>query len=274
MTCQTQAKWSSGNHYCDILQSIMATITHNLQQVHAQRMAACHAAQRPEQSVTLLVVTKTQSAASVRQAFAAGERQFGENYVQEGLDKISELTDLRSQLTWHLIGPLQSNKTRSVAEQFDWVHTIDRLKIAERLSAQRPPNLAPLQICLQVNISQEPRKSGLTPNEVLSAAQAVVSLPGLRLRGLMAIPAQESDANQAAQRRPFAAMALLLRTLQQQGHALDTLSMGMSADMSAAILEGATLIRVGTAIFGPRPLLIQPEDAVQATAEVQRSLGP
>lgn len=251
----------------------MATITHNIQQVHAQRMAACIAAQRLEQSVTLLVVTKAQPAASVRQAFAAGERQFGENYVQEGLDKISDLTDLRSQLTWHFIGPLQSNKTRSVAEHFDWVHTIDRIKIAERLSAQRPPHLAALQVCLQVNISQEASKSGLAPEEVLAAARAVASLPGLQLRGLMAIPAQGSDANPAAQRRPFAAMAELLRALQQQGHALDTLSMGMSADMSAAILEGATIVRVGTAIFGPRAAPLQPNDAVSKTASFQQRSG-
>jgi PLP dependent protein len=230
----------------------MATIASNIQQVHAQRVAACLAAGRPAQSVTLLAVSKTHPASAVREAFAAGERHFGENYVQEGLDKISALADLRNQICWHLIGPLQSNKTRVVAEQFDWVHTVDRLKIAERLSAQRPAHLAPLQVCLQVNISQEVSKSGLAPDEVLSVARAVAALPGLHLRGLMAIPEPAPVTDMAAQRRPHAALAQLLQTLQQQGLAVDTLSMGMSADMAAAILEGATIVRVGTAIFGAR----------------------
>ncbi len=230
----------------------MATITSNIQQVHAQRVAACLAAGRAEQSVTLLVVSKTHPASAVREAFAAGERHFGENYVQEGLDKIVELADLRSQISWHLIGPLQSNKTRSVAEQFDWVHTVDRLKIAERLSAQRPAHLAPLQVCLQVNISQEASKSGLAPGEVLETARAVAALPGLCLRGLMAIPEPAPATDVPAQRRPHAALAELLQSLQHQGLAVDTLSMGMSADMSAAIMEGATIVRVGSAIFGAR----------------------
>lgn len=230
----------------------MATIASNIQQVHAQRVAACLAAGRPAQSVTLLAVSKTHPASAVREAFAAGERHFGENYVQEGLDKISALADLRNQIRWHLIGPLQSNKTRVVAEQFDWVHTVDRLKIAERLSAQRPAHLTPLQVCLQVNISQEASKSGLAPNEVLPVAREVAALPGLHLRGLMAIPEPAPITDMAAQRRPHAALAQLLQTLQQQGLAVDTLSMGMSADMSAAILEGATIVRVGTAIFGAR----------------------
>lgn len=202
------------------------------------------------QSVTLLVVSKTFPAQDVRLAFEAGERRFGENYVQEGLDKIAQLADLREQIEWHLIGPLQSNKTRVVAEHFDWVHSVDRLKIAQRLSEQRPAHLPPLQICLQVNISGEASKSGLSPAEVQDLAHAVAALPRLRLRGLMAIP--EPAADLPAQRAPHRALARLLRELQGQGLALDTLSMGMSADLEAAILEGATLVRIGSAIFGRR----------------------
>jgi pyridoxal phosphate enzyme (YggS family) len=228
----------------------MATIASNIQQVHAQRVAACGAAGRPAQSVTLLVVSKTFPAEAVREAHAAGERQFGENYVQEGLDKIAALADLRAELTWHLIGPLQSNKTRAVAEQFDWVHTVDRLKIAERLSAQRPDHLPPLQICLQVNISQEASKHGVLPGEALAVARQLAALPRLRLRGLMAIPEPAQDLE--AQRAPHRALRELLAQLNREGLALDTLSMGMSADLSAAILEGATLVRVGSAIFGTR----------------------
>lgn len=202
------------------------------------------------QSVTLLVVSKTFPAQDVRLAFEAGERRFGENYVQEGLDKIAQLADLREQIEWHLIGPLQSNKTRVVAEHFDWVHSVDRLKIAQRLSEQRPAHLPPLQICLQVNISGEASKSGLSPAEVQDLAHAVAALPRLRLRGLMAIP--EPAADLPAQRAPHRALARLLRELQGQGLALDSLSMGMSADLEAAILEGATLVRIGSAIFGRR----------------------
>jgi len=186
----------------------------------------------------------------VREAFDAGCRQFGENYVQEALDKIAALADLRSRITWHLIGPLQSNKTRPVAEAFDWVHSVDRLKIAQRLSEQRPPHLPPLQVCLQVNISGESSKSGLSPAEVPAVAQAVAALPRLRLRGLMAIPEPAGDFN--AQRAPHRALRELLAALNAQGLQLDTLSMGMSADLEAAIAEGATIVRVGTAIFGGR----------------------
>ena len=203
------------------------------------------------QSVTLLCVSKTASADAVREAFNAGERAFGENYVQEAVDKMSVLADLRAQTEWHLIGPLQSNKTRLAAERFDWVHAVDRLKLAQRLSEQRPAQLPPLQICLQVNISGETTKSGLAPAEVAGVARAIDGLPRLRLRGLMAIP--EPAADLAAQRRPHAALRELLHALQREGHALDTLSMGMTADLDAAILEGATIVRVGTAIFGARP---------------------
>ena len=206
------------------------------------------------QHVTLLAVSKTCGADAVRQAFAAGQRAFGENYVQEALDKIEALADLRSQLCWHLIGPLQSNKTRPVAATFDWVQSVDRLKIAQRLSEQRPPHLAPLQLCLQVNISGEASKSGLAPAEVPALAQAVAALPRLRLRGLMAIPEPAGD--DAARRAPHRALRELLAALNAQGLALDTLSMGMSADLEAAVVEGATLLRVGTAVFGSRPAAV------------------
>jgi len=207
-------------------------------------------AQRPVQSVTLLCVAKTFSAEAVREAHAAGERCFGENYVQEGIDKIAALSELRGELEWHLIGPLQSNKTRVVAEQFDWVHSVDRLKIAQRLSEQRPESLAPLQVCLQVNISGEASKSGFAVDEVAAVASEVARLPRLRLRGLMAIPEPAQELQ--AQRRPHAALRELLGRLQREGLALDTLSMGMTADLEAAVLEGATIVRVGTAIFGGR----------------------
>lgn len=228
----------------------MATIAANIQQVHERMARACAAAQRPVRSVTLLSVSKTFSAEAVREAFAAGERSFGENYVQEGVDKIAALADLREQIVWHLIGPLQSNKTRTVAEQFDWVHSVDRLKIAERLSEQRPAHLPALQVCLQVNISGEASKSGVAPADVPALAHAVAKLPRLRLRGLMAIP--EPGANAQAQAAPHRALRHLLERLQREGLSLDTLSMGMSADLEAAIAEGATLVRVGTAIFGVR----------------------
>ncbi|QPF72488.1 YggS family pyridoxal phosphate-dependent enzyme [Roseateles sp. DAIF2] len=229
----------------------MATISDNLQQLHQRLTTACTAADRPVQSVTLLTVSKTFPGDAVRAAFAAGERRFGENYVQEGLDKIAQLADLRSQLEWHLIGPLQSNKTRAVAEAFDWVHSVDRLKIAERLSAQRPQGLPPLSVCLQVNISGEASKSGCAVAELPALARAVAALPRLRLRGLMAIPEPTGDFE--AQRAPHRALARLLAELNTtQDLALDTLSMGMSADLEAAIAEGATMVRVGTAIFGQR----------------------
>ena len=229
----------------------MATIKENIQEVHRRLVNACTKAGRDPSAAHLLVVSKTFEAAAVREAHAAGERAFGENYVQEALDKIAALADLRAGIEWHLIGPLQSNKTRVVAEAFDWVHTVDRLKIAQRLSEQRPEELAPLQVRLQVNISGEASKSGVAPADVPALAAQIAALPRLRLRGLMAIP--EPAENLDAQRLPHRQLAQLLQALREQGLALDTLSMGMSADLEAAVLEGATLVRVGSAIFGSRP---------------------
>jgi pyridoxal phosphate enzyme (YggS family) len=228
----------------------MAMIVDNIQEVSARIARACDAAGRPVSSVTLLAVSKTQRPDAVREALDGGQRRFGENYVQEALDKIAALADRRAELEWHLIGPLQSNKTRVVAEAFDWVHTIDRLKLAERLSAQRPEGLPPLQVCLQVNISGEASKSGVAPADLPALAHAVAALPRLQLRGLMAIPEPAGDL--AAQRRPHRALRERLEALRAEGLALDTLSMGMSADLEAAVLEGTTIVRVGTAIFGAR----------------------
>jgi len=226
-------------------------IADKLARVHERIASACAGAGRPVQTVTLLVVSKTFGPEAVREAHAAGERRFGENYVQEGVEKILTLADLRERIEWHLIGPLQSNKTRVVAERFDWVHTVDRLKLAERLSAQRPASLPALDVCLQVNISGEASKAGFAPREVAAAAHAVASLPRLALRGLMAIPEPAGDVE--AQRRPHRALRELLEGLRRDGLPLDTLSMGMSADLEAAIAEGATMVRVGSAIFGERP---------------------
>ncbi|WP_265919598.1 YggS family pyridoxal phosphate-dependent enzyme [Cupriavidus nantongensis] len=228
----------------------MSVIAANLQAVRQGIAAAAQQAGRQPADVALLAVSKTVSPDRIRAAYAAGQFEFGENYVQEGIDKIAALADLRDRLQWHFIGPLQSNKTRPVAEHFDWVHTIDRLRIAERLSAQRPAGMPALQVCIQVNISGEASKSGVAPAEVPALAHAVAALPNLRLRGLMAIPEPEHDP--AAQRRPFAAMRAMLQALRADGLQLDTLSMGMSGDMEAAIAEGATLVRIGTAIFGAR----------------------
>jgi pyridoxal phosphate enzyme (YggS family) len=200
--------------------------------------------------VNLLAVSKTCPGVSVRAAFDAGQRHFGENYVQEALGKISELADLRAHLRWHLIGPLQSNKAREVAAHFDWVHGVDRMKLAQRLSDLRPPELAPLQVCLQVNISGEDSKSGVAPEAALALAREVAALPRLKLRGLMAIPEPAGDL--AGQREPHRALRKLLEAMNAEGLALDTLSMGMSADLEAAVAEGATWVRVGTAIFGAR----------------------
>jgi pyridoxal phosphate enzyme (YggS family) len=234
-----------------LIRTIMQTITTRLGAVRARLEAAGRAAGRPPADIHLLAVSKTQPAEAVRSAHAAGQRAFGENYVQEALDKITALADLREALEWHLIGPLQSNKTRVVAEAFDWVHGIDRLKIAERLNEQRPAHLPPLQVCLQVNISAEASKSGLAPAEVEAVARAVDALPRLRLRGLMAIPEPAGDLT--SQRAPHRALRELLEQLRAAGLSrLDTLSMGMSADLEAAVLEGATIVRVGTAIFGAR----------------------
>ena len=228
----------------------MASIEAKLQQVKQRIAAACAAAQRPVQSVTLLAVGKTFGADAVREAAAAGQRAFGENYVQEALGKIEALRGLRPAIEWHLIGPLQSNKTREVAAAFDWVHSIDRLKTAERLSAQRPAGLPPLQVCLQVNLDGEASKSGVAPAELPALGRAVAALPGLRLRGLMSIPAPRLGT--AAQREPHRRLREWLEALNVDGLALDTLSMGMSDDLEAAVFEGATIVRVGSAIFGAR----------------------
>jgi len=209
---------------------------------------ACSSAGRAPEQVRLLAVSKTFPADDVRAAAAAGQTAFGESYAQEALEKIALLTDLP--LEWHYIGPLQSNKTRPIAEHFAWVHAVDRLKIAERLSAQRPAGLPDLNLCIQVNISGEASKSGVAPDAVLAMARAVAALPRVRLRGLMAIP--EPAEGLEAQRAPFRRMRDLLAELNAGGLACDTLSMGMSGDLEAAIAEGATIVRVGTAIFGAR----------------------
>ncbi|HEY6087179.1 MAG TPA: YggS family pyridoxal phosphate-dependent enzyme [Burkholderiaceae bacterium] len=227
----------------------MASIAVKLQQVRERIAAACAMAQRPVQSVTLLAVSKTFGPDAVREAHGAGQCAFGENYVQEALTKLDALAALRP-IEWHLIGPLQSNKSREVAAAFDWVHSVDRMKVAERLSAQRPAGLAPLQVCLQVNVSGEASKSGVAPGELAALARAVAALPNLRLRGLMSIP--EPVEGLEAQRAPHRMLRGLFDQLRQQGLTLDTLSMGMSADLEAAIAEGATIVRVGTAIFGDR----------------------
>ena len=228
----------------------MAMIADKLAQVRARIAAACADAKRDVRSVTLLAVGKTQPADALRAACAAGASSFGENYVQEGLEKIAALADLRDTIEWHFIGPVQANKTRSVAERFDWVHSIDRLRIAQRLSDQRPAQLAPLQVCLQVNIDAQASKSGVAPAELPALAHAVAALPNLRLRGLMAIPAPTPDI--AQQRAPHRALRELFERLRSGGLALDTLSMGMSDDLEAAIAEGSTLVRIGSAIFGAR----------------------
>ena len=230
----------------------MASIESQLQRVEGRLSQACSAHGRQRAQVQLLAVSKTFGAAAVREAFAAGQHAFGENYVQEALAKMAELADLRSQLTWHLIGPLQSNKTSPVAEAFDWVHTVDRLKIAQRLAQARPAGLAPLQLCIQVNLSGEASKGGVAPGDAPALALAVNALPRerVRLRGLMSIPEPASGIE--AQRVPHRQLHGLLAALNQHGLGLDTLSMGMSADLEAAVAEGATIVRVGTAIFGGR----------------------
>ena len=231
----------------------MATIADNLQAVRDRITRAARAAGREAEKITLLAVSKTHPAQRVLEAVGAGQRAFGENYVQEAvlkMDAIAAASDPRVALEWHLIGPLQSNKTRTVAERFDWVQTIDREKIAERLSAQRAETRAPLNVLVQVNVSGEASKSGVAPESALALARAIARLPRLRLRGLMAIPEPTDDA--ALQRSRFRLLRELLEAAREGGLALDTLSMGMSDDMEAAIAEGATMVRIGTAIFGAR----------------------
>jgi pyridoxal phosphate enzyme (YggS family) len=226
----------------------MTTISANLQAVKARIVAACAAAGRDPAEVALLAVSKTWPADAVRAAAACGQRAFGENYVQEALAKIEALADL--DLDWHFIGPMQSNKTRPVASRFAWVHGIDRLKIAERLSEQRPDDLPPLQVCVQVNVSGEASKSGVAPEDAPALCRTVAGLPRLRLRGLMAIPEPTDD--QMLARRRLDGLRRLRDELNTEGLALDTLSMGMSDDLEAAIMAGATIVRIGTAIFGTR----------------------
>ena len=226
----------------------MSAIADNLQAVQARISNAAAAVGRSPESVRLLAVSKTWPLACVLDAAEAGQRAFGENYVQEGIDKIAAVSGRN--LEWHFIGPLQSNKTKQVAEHFDWVHSIDRLKVAERLSAQRPAYLAPLQVCVQINVSGEASKSGCAPDEALALCRAVAALPGLQLRGLMAIPEPTDDLQ--AQRIPFRKLRELREQICAAGLPLDTLSMGMSHDLEAAVAEGATIVRIGTAIFGER----------------------
>ena len=230
----------------------MSIIAANLQAVEATIGAAVQAAGRQRSDVQLLAVSKTFPAEAVLEAMAAGQDAFGENYLQEALEKIAHVARAQpdAKVEWHFIGPIQSNKTRPIASSFDWVHTVERLKIAQRLSEQRPPELGPLNICLQVNISGEASKSGASEAELPELARAVAQLPNLRLRGLMAIPERATDGEQ--QRAAFARLRKLSDALRADGLALDTLSMGMSGDMDAAIAEGATIVRIGSAIFGAR----------------------
>jgi len=226
----------------------MTTIAGNLQAVRAAMVAAAVSAGRTVDEIKLLAVSKNFSAPALREAYQAGQRCFAESYLQEALGKMADLQDLP--VEWHFIGPIQSNKTRAIAENFSWVHSVDRLKIAERLSAQRPEHLPPLQVCLQVNISGEASKSGVQSDEIGALAEAVAMLPNLQLRGLMAIPAPTEEV--AVQRAGFAQLRELRDQINLRGLRLDTLSMGMSHDFSAAIAEGATVVRVGSAIFGER----------------------
>jgi PLP dependent protein len=226
----------------------MTTILNNLQRVHERIATACAGAQRPVNEVTLLAVTKTFGPEAVREAFSAGQTAFGENYIQEAVEKMALLRDLP--LQWHCIGPIQSNKTRLVAANFHWAHTLDRLKIAQRLSEQRPEGMAPLQVCIQVNIDGGTSKAGVRPAEALTLAQEVARLPGLTLRGLMTIPEPAMDF--AAQKAVHWRAKVLFDELREAGLAVDTLSMGMTADLEAAIAAGSTMVRVGTAIFGGR----------------------
>ena len=223
----------------------MSTLADNLSAISARIASAAQAAGRDPASVQLLAVSKTKPASAIREIHAAGVCDFGENYLQEALTKQQALGDLP--LIWHFIGPIQSNKTKAIAEHFDWVHSVDRLKIAQRLSEQRPAGLAPLNICLQVNVSGEDSKSGCAPADLPALAKAVAALPNLRLRGLMAIPEPTDD--RSAQEAAFATLRQLQEGL---GLGLDTLSMGMSHDLEAAIAQGATWVRIGTALFGAR----------------------
>lgn len=227
----------------------MSGVAGRLARVHERIRAAEARFGRSPGSVALLAVSKRQPPEALREALAAGQHAFGENYLQEALAKREALADCP--VEWHLVGPLQSNKTKPAAECFDWIHTLDRLKVARRLSAQRPAERPPLSCCIQVNVSGEASKSGVAPEEAPALAEAVAALPGLRLRGLMTLPAPADGLE--AQRRPFRRLRALLERINARGLGLDTLSMGMSDDLEAAVAEGATLVRIGTAVFGPRP---------------------
>ena len=229
----------------------MTTIASRLQAVNERITRATRAAGRIAQDVTLVAVSKTFPPSAISEAYAAGQADFGENYLQEGLEKVLALARLN--IMWHYIGPIQSNKTRPIAENFSWVHGVDREKIAVRLSDARPPDLQPLQICIQVNVSGEQSKSGVPPEQVLDLAVAISALPRLQLRGLMAIPEPTTDVE--LRHRRFRALSALFDEIVRRGVALDTLSMGMSDDLEVAIAEGATMVRIGTAIFGERPPL-------------------
>ena len=229
--------------------AIMTMIASNLQSVRARIVQACDACGRNANAVELLAVSKTFGADAVRAAFAAGQTAFGENYLQEAVEKMAALRDLP--LQWHCIGPVQANKSRLVAEHFDWVHTLDRLRIAERLSAQRPPYLPLLNVCIQVNVDGAPGKAGVALDEVVSLAHQIVSLPYLKLRGLMTLPDPVADRD--AMRTLHSRARDVFEALNAQGLGLDTLSMGMSADLEAAVQAGSTMVRVGSAIFGGRP---------------------
>jgi pyridoxal phosphate enzyme (YggS family) len=230
----------------------MTPISANLQAVQARIASAARAAGRSPQSIALLAVSKTFGAAQVRECHTAGQRAFGENYVQEALDKIASLAGslAKDDIEWHMIGPIQSNKTGAIAEHFHWVHSVERDKIARRLNDSRPAHMPPLNVCIQVNVSGEPSKSGIAPGAEVTLAEVIAGLPRLKLRGLMAIPEPTPDT--ALRRQRFARLHDLQDSLKARGHALDTLSMGMSDDLEDAIAEGSTLVRVGTAIFGRR----------------------
>jgi pyridoxal phosphate enzyme (YggS family) len=230
----------------------MSLISRNLQAVRERIATAASSASREPKTIALLAVSKTFDADAVIAAADAGQDTFGENYVQEALDKMAAIREVRPDLLleWHFIGPIQSNKTRAIAEHFDWVHAVDREKVGQRLSEQRPAHFPPLNICMQVNISGEASKSGVAPEEALALAQRIAGMPRLKLRGLMAIPEPTDDVLQ--QRAAFHALRMLLTRMQEQGLALETLSMGMSSDLEAAIAEGATIVIIGTAIFGTR----------------------
>lgn len=227
-----------------------SAIAENLQQVRDRIASSAALCERSPQEVTLLAVSKTKPASAIEEAIAAGQLAFGENYVQEGVEKVAAFANHQPPLVWHFIGPLQSNKSRLVAESFDWCHTIDRLKIAQRLNEQRPAGKAPLQVLIQVNISDEQSKSGIALDQVAQLATAIAAMPNLTLRGLMAIPAAESD--YARQLAVFSQMSEAFQRLKQSYPQVDTLSMGMTDDMPAAIAAGSTMVRIGTAIFGAR----------------------